>query len=72
MQTKCSECGEAMEVEDKVFKAHPRTTSWACDKCAGPDWSADCEVCGARPIVKLTGLCGPCTWGDASTAGGNW
>lgn len=37
-----------------------------------PDWTKGCENCGERPIVPLTGLCGPCTWGEAETAGGNW
>jgi hypothetical protein len=37
-----------------------------------PDWEHTCDNCGASPIVPATGLCGPCTFGDASTAGGNW
>lgn len=37
-----------------------------------PDWEGECEVCGQSPIVPLTGLCGPCTWGESDTAGGNW
>jgi hypothetical protein len=37
-----------------------------------PDWDHDCEVCGARPIVPATGMCGPCTFGEAETADGNW
>jgi hypothetical protein len=37
-----------------------------------PDWSGKCEVCGASPIVPATGMCGPCTWGDADTVDGNW
>lgn len=37
-----------------------------------PDWSGKCENCGASPIVPETGLCGPCTWGEADTVGGNW
>lgn len=39
---------------------------------AEPDWSRKCENCDASPIVPATGLCGPCTTGDSSTAGGNW
>jgi len=35
-------------------------------------WDAECEVCGASPVVRATGLCGPCTFGEADTAGGNW
>ncbi len=37
-----------------------------------PDWSGKCEVCGQSPIVPVTGLCGPCTFGEADTAMGNW
>jgi hypothetical protein len=39
---------------------------------AEPDWSRECEVCGRKPVVAATGLCGPCTFGEADTAGGNW
>lgn len=42
------------------------------DPEAKPDWSHGCENCGARPILPLTGMCGPCTFGEADTAGGNW
>jgi hypothetical protein len=37
-----------------------------------PDWKKGCEVCGQKPTLPLTGLCGPCTFGEADTAGGNW
>ena len=37
-----------------------------------PDWTGKCEVCGQSPIVPATGMCGPCTFGEADTAGGNW
>lgn len=37
-----------------------------------PDWNGKCDVCGASPIVPETGMCGPCTFGEAETAGGNW
>lgn len=37
-----------------------------------PDWTHECECCGATPIVPATGMCGPCTFGEADTAGGNW
>lgn len=41
-------------------------------RLSGPDWSESCEVCGSKPVVPETGMCGPCTFGDASTVGGNW
>lgn len=31
-----------------------------------------CVNCGATPSLPLTQLCGPCTFGDPATAGGNW
>ena len=37
-----------------------------------PDWAGQCENCGASPIVPLTGMCGPCTFGEADTIDGNW
>lgn len=37
-----------------------------------PDWNRNCENCGETPVVPATGLCGPCTFGEADTVGGNW
>lgn len=37
-----------------------------------PDWNGKCDVCGDSPILPATGMCGPCTFGEADTAGGNW
>lgn len=37
-----------------------------------PDWSTSCDVCGSVPVVPITGLCGPCSYGEADTYGGNW
>lgn len=37
-----------------------------------PDWEHKCEVCGQKPVHRLTGMCGPCTFGEADTYGGNW
>lgn len=31
-----------------------------------------CCVCGAKPTVADTGLCGPCCTGEADTVGGDW
>ena len=38
----------------------------------GPDYDGKCETCGASPIVRETGLCGPCTFGEADTIDGDW
>ena len=37
-----------------------------------PDWSQQCSSCGASPVVPITGMCGPCTFGEAETIHGNW
>jgi len=37
-----------------------------------PDWKGKCDVCGATPIMPLTGMCGPCSTGEAETINGNW
>ena len=39
------------------------------DEQMRPDWTKKCEVCGETPIVPLTGMCGPCTFGEVN--GGN-
>lgn len=31
-----------------------------------------CSNCGQKPTVHPTGLCGPCCFGEAETANGNW
>lgn len=36
------------------------------------NWEVGCEVCGNKPTVGDLGLCGPCCFGEADTAGGNW
>ncbi len=36
------------------------------------DWGGSCLVCGCGPTVPETGMCGPCTFGEADTVGGNW
>lgn len=30
-----------------------------------PDWLSECEVCGSSPVMPLTGMCGPCIFGEA-------
>jgi hypothetical protein len=32
------------------------------------DYEGHCENCGTSPVVSLTGLCGPCTFGEAACA----
>jgi len=42
------------------------------DSDTAPNWEGKCELCGDGPTVGDTGLCGPCCFGEADTAGGNW
>lgn len=37
-----------------------------------PNYEVTCMNCEASPTVGDEGLCGPCFFGDASTAGGEW
>lgn len=37
-----------------------------------PDWSRKCTVCGQAPVFPFTGMCGPCIFGEADTAFGDW
>jgi hypothetical protein len=37
-----------------------------------PNYRVRCMVCGAVPTMGEMRMCGPCTFGDSSTAGGNW
>ena len=41
-------------------------------KDTDPDWTKKCIICGATPILPVTEMCGPCTFGEADTANGNW
>jgi hypothetical protein len=61
------EAGTMTEVKDIHTKAE-RKTAGDFDR----DWTRKCQVCGATPVVFASGLCGPCTWGESETAGGNW
>ena len=36
------------------------------------NYKVSCMVCEQKPTVGDLGLCGPCTWGEADTYGGNW
>ena len=44
----------------------------ATKKQLRPSWTQKCQVCGETPIVPLTGMCGPCTFGEADTINGGW
>lgn len=65
----CPKCG-ATKLSGPVQKQPKKAGKSSGD--ASPDWSGSCSNCGESPIVPATGLCGPCTFGEAATAGGNW
>jgi hypothetical protein len=35
-------------------------------------WTKTCKNCGETPVVKFSGMCGPCTFGEADTLRGGW
>lgn len=37
-----------------------------------PNWQRACCNCAAKPVVPLSGLCGPCHWGTAAAVDGGW
>jgi hypothetical protein len=39
---------------------------------ATPDWGTGCMNCGQSPVLPVTQMCGPCTFGEADTLHGNW
>lgn len=50
----------------------PPASPAEADDPFGKNWDGECENCGESPTVSATGLCGPCTFGEAETIGGNW
>lgn len=66
-------CPECKKEKGKLKKdIRPNMCAECRDKLVKPDWEHGCDNCGATPTVPCVGLCGPCTWGEAETAGGNW
>ena len=64
------------EIKPKIDKKSTKERGVECHEsdcpCCSPSYEGECENCGAKPIVPVTGMCGPCTFGEADTAGGNW
>ena len=75
-KVKCSICGRSFgSLEAKIQHSdmkHPGETIELSEGESAPDWSGKCLNCGSSPIHPVSGLCGPCTFGKADTAGGNW
>lgn len=58
--------------KDTAKRTRKKKTKKPNPDITAADWSGECENCGASPIVPATGMCGPCTFGEAETIGGNW
>jgi hypothetical protein len=56
----------------KDFKPKKTEAARPAQPASSADWSRNCPNCGQTPVVEETGLCGPCTFGEAETADGNW
>lgn len=66
---RCRKCRHARrQMEAAVANPKPRAAGNADFE---PDWTRHCDNCHATPIVLLSGMCGPCTFGESET-GGNW
>lgn len=69
----CGQCDRRFASKRALYDHIAAKHDDGLDVGAGePDWNGKCEVCGASPIVPETGMCGPCTFGEADTVGGNW
>lgn len=55
-----------------MSKKRPNMSTLPSEKDVKPDYARKCSNCGSSPIVPLTGMCGPCTFGDSDTADGDW
>jgi len=64
-------CSHALN-PNKPRPKHKRVEDMTNEEAFEADWSRKCQNCGEVPVVNATGLCGPCTFGEADTAGGNW
>jgi len=78
---KCPTCGKEFRrnahlIQHQVATRHVEGVETAPspppDPDVVPDWGSECENCGDAPVVPLTGLCGPCTFGTAGARDGNW
>ena len=61
-----------MSKKSKTQDEQHRKQQKEIEKDTTPDWTQCCDNCGQSPIVPVAGLCGPCTFGEADTMGGNW
>ena len=73
----CEVCNRTFVDENAVYQ-HQRHKHGILPRkdeendAGAPDFEGECSVCGASPVHPLSGMCGPCTFGEADTVGGNW
>ncbi len=72
MNRKCCETPRGAGPHAPGCANNPATKPAAVAGDAPPSYSRPCVVCGCKPILVLTQMCGPCTFDEAKTAGGNW
>lgn len=60
--------GMSLEDIEKMLRKIDLKKSKEKGKCFGRCESCDAETC----LVEEVGLCGPCCFGEAETANGNW
>ena len=78
VEVRCGNCREKFQMPraerrsilQEVDEFDP--VSFLCNKCNTPDHSRHCTVCCATPVHRVTGMCGPCTFGEMDTANGTW
>lgn len=65
--------------KERAKEYRPRMQSVTADQLqlGDKDYTKTCCVCGEKPTVFCyvndpAPLCGPCTFGEAETYGGNW
>ena len=69
----CSEHAQTVMPKQDEGSGWTNEDGTPCDpEDTKPDWGTKCEVCEQSPVVPITGMCGPCTFGEAATVGGNW
>lgn len=66
----CLHCGK--RVSKKGLEDHVKANHKLELADGEADWGTPCQNCDELPTVHPTNLCGPCCFGEAETAGGNW
>lgn len=56
----------------QIGKTEKKRIKEVTSDSAEPNYDVECMVCGETPTVDDTELCGPCCFGEADTADGNW